>query len=162
MPWGPDDLPLLAGLVGDPAMMEHLGGPEDEAKIADRQRRYEAPGSGAFKVVDPATGEGVGWVGFWPREWGGEEAFEVGWSILPAFQGRGLARAAAAAVVAIAEADASHDAAFAFPAPANEASNAICRRLGFEFLGAADLEYPEGRMARWNVWRRALANSLGP
>ena len=26
-PWGEDDLPLLHRLLGDPAMMEHLGGP---------------------------------------------------------------------------------------------------------------------------------------
>ena len=26
-PWGEDDLPLLDRLLGDPAMMEHLGGP---------------------------------------------------------------------------------------------------------------------------------------
>lgn len=154
--WGAGDLPLLSGLVGDPAMMEHLGGPEGEEKIRDRQRRYEAPGSGAFKVVDSASGEGAGWVGFWPREWGGEKAFEVGWAILPAFQGRGLAGAAAAAIVGLAEADGRHDAALAFPAPDNEASNAICRRLGFELLGEADMEYPPGRMGRWNVWRLAF------
>jgi RimJ/RimL family protein N-acetyltransferase len=46
---------------------------------------------------------------------------------------------------------------FAFPSPANEASNAICRRLGFELLGEADMEYPPGRMGRWNVWRLDLA-----
>jgi hypothetical protein len=27
-PWGEDDLPLLEKLLGDPAMTEHLGGPE--------------------------------------------------------------------------------------------------------------------------------------
>ena len=27
-PWGEGDLALLRGLVGDPAMMVHLGGPE--------------------------------------------------------------------------------------------------------------------------------------
>jgi len=36
-PWGPDYLPLLRQGVGDPAMMLHLGGPESEAKIAERQ-----------------------------------------------------------------------------------------------------------------------------
>jgi RimJ/RimL family protein N-acetyltransferase len=143
-------------LVGDPVMMEHLGGPESEEKILDRQRRYEAPGTDSFKVVDLASGEGAGWVGFWSSEWDGEEAYEVGWSILPAFQGRGLAGAAAAAVVGLAAADGRHEAVFAFPAPANEASNAICRRLGFVLLGEADAEYPPGQMGRWNVWRLEL------
>ena len=58
--WGPGDLPLLRRLVGDPAMMEHLGGPESESKIADRQRRYEQD-PGCLKIV--ADGEELGWVG---------------------------------------------------------------------------------------------------
>ena len=27
-PWSPDDLDLMTALLGDPAMTEHLGGPE--------------------------------------------------------------------------------------------------------------------------------------
>ena len=60
--WGPGDLPLLQRLLGDPAMMEHLGGPESQEKIADRQRRYEAD-PGCLKIV--ADGEELGWVGYW-------------------------------------------------------------------------------------------------
>ena len=60
-PWSEADLDLLRGLVGDPAMMEHLGGPEPEAKVAERHGRYVQPGSNQFKIV--AGGEGAGWVG---------------------------------------------------------------------------------------------------
>ena len=70
-PWGEDDLPLLRRLVGDPAMMEHLGGPESEEKIVERQARYEPAGSRQFKVV--AGDEAVGWVGYWERGWNGDE-----------------------------------------------------------------------------------------
>ena len=70
-PWGPGDLPLLQKCLGDQAMMEHLGGPESPEKIADRQRRYERLGSRQFKIVDGATGAGVGWVGYWGRAWRG-------------------------------------------------------------------------------------------
>ena len=91
-PWGEGDLPLLEKLTGDPAMMEHLGGPESPEKIAERQARYERADSGMFKIVDVATGEAVGSVGFWPRSWRGEEVNEIGWSVVPAFQGRGIAR----------------------------------------------------------------------
>ena len=87
------DQPLLHKLLGDPAMMEHLGGPESSEKLAERQARYEKPGSRQFKIVDAATGEGVGHVGYWEREWRGEPVFEIGWSVIPAFQGRGLAAA---------------------------------------------------------------------
>jgi hypothetical protein len=37
VPWGGSDLALLERLVGDPAMMEHLGGPESAERIAERQ-----------------------------------------------------------------------------------------------------------------------------
>jgi Acetyltransferase (GNAT) domain len=72
-PWGKGDLPLLQRLVGDPLMMKHLGGPEDPEKIAERQARYEPPDSKQFKIVDEATGEGVGWVAYWERDWRGEQ-----------------------------------------------------------------------------------------
>ena len=76
------------GLLGDPAMMEHLGGPETPEKIAERQARYEQLPD-CFKIV--FEGEGAGWVGFWEREHRGETVYEMGWSVLPAFQGRGIA-----------------------------------------------------------------------
>ena len=97
-PWGEDDLPLLRRLVGDPVMMGHLGGAEPPEKVAERQARYVAPGSGSFKVVDTATGDGVGWVGAWARTWRDEPIGEVGWSVLPAAQGRGVATRATAAL----------------------------------------------------------------
>ena len=45
-PWGEGDLPLLEQLLGNPKMMEHLGGPESPEKIAERQARYERADSG--------------------------------------------------------------------------------------------------------------------
>ena len=89
-PWSEADLDLLRGLVGDPAMMVHLGGPETEAKVAERHGRYAQPGSNQFKIV--AGGEGAGWVGYWERD----DVWEIGWAVLPSFQGRGLATAATA------------------------------------------------------------------
>jgi hypothetical protein len=40
-PWGEADLPLLQKCLGDPAMMEHLGGAMSPEQIVERQRRYE-------------------------------------------------------------------------------------------------------------------------
>ena len=87
-PWGSGDHQLLEGLLGDPAMMEYLGGPETSEKIAERQARYEQLPN-CFKIV--FEGEDAGWVGFWEREHHGETVYEMGWSVLPAFQGRGIA-----------------------------------------------------------------------
>jgi RimJ/RimL family protein N-acetyltransferase len=87
-PWGQGDLELLQALLGDPAMMEHLGGPESPEKIVERQARYVG-NPGALKIV--VDGVGAGWIGFWEREWQGAPIFEMGWSLLPPFQGRGIA-----------------------------------------------------------------------
>lgn len=66
-PWRPDDLPLLEQLLGDPRMMEHLGGPESPEQIAARHRRYlepvDAGGGRMFRIVDGHTGTPAGWVG---------------------------------------------------------------------------------------------------
>ena len=84
-PWGAGDLALLEGLLGDPRMTEHLGGPEIPEKIAERHARYEQPGLGSL-AADDATGEGLGWVGYWEREWQGEQIYEIGRSVLPTAQ----------------------------------------------------------------------------
>ena len=158
-PWGPGDLELLQQLMGDPAMTEHLGGPESPAKIAERQGRYEAPNSGMFKIVDPETGAGVGSVGFWEKEWRDDTIYEVGWSVVPAFQGRGLASAGTALVLEKARAAGTHRYVHAFPSTDNAPSNGICRKLGFELLEVCRFEYPpaSGNWMFCNDWRLDLS-----
>jgi RimJ/RimL family protein N-acetyltransferase len=155
-PWGSGDRRLLERLHGDPAMMEHLGGPESPAKIEARQTRFEQPGSGMFRIVDEASGEAVGSVGYWERDWRGEQVYETGWFVLPEHQGRGIAGAATAQAIALAKAEHRHRYLHAFPAVANGASNAICRKLGFTLLGDCDFEYPPGHLMRCNDWRLEL------
>ena len=158
-PWGEGDLPLLEALLGDPAMMEHLGGPESPEKIRERQARYEPADSGMFKIIEVAGGEGVGSVGYWPRGWRGDEINEIGWSVLPAFQGRGIARAATALTIerARARAEAGRRFLHAFPSVENLPSNALCRTLGFTLLGPCELEYPPGSVLAVNDWRLDLS-----
>jgi RimJ/RimL family protein N-acetyltransferase len=152
-PWGNGDLPLLERLLGDPAMTEHLGGPETAEQLAKRQARYERPGSRMFKIVDEATGDGVGWVGYWERMWRGEPIYEIGWSVLSGFQGRGIATAATRQALALAKAEQNHRYVHAFPSVDNAPSNAVCRRLGFTLLEECEVEYPPGRPMRINDWR---------
>jgi RimJ/RimL family protein N-acetyltransferase len=154
-PWGKDDLPLVRRLMGDPAMTEHLGGPESEEKLVDRQRRYERE-TGMFKIVDEETGEAVGSVGYWEKDWRGGTVYETGWSVLPEFQGRGIAVSGTRLVIELARAEQKHRYLHAFPSVENAPSNAICRKLGFELLGDQEFEYPKGHFMRCNDWRLDL------
>lgn len=151
-PWGEGDLPLLQKCLGDPAMMEHLGGPESAEKITERQSRYEKPDSKQFKIVDDASGEGAGWVGYWDRDWQGEQVFEIGWAVIPAFQGRGIAGRATRLAVERAGSERTRRFLHAYPSVDNAPSNAICRKLGFRLDGPCDFEYPKGSMMRCNDW----------
>jgi RimJ/RimL family protein N-acetyltransferase len=158
-PWAEGDLPLLERLMGDPAMTEHLGGPEAPEKIAERQVRYEqlpSTGTGVmFKIVDAETGESVGSVGYWER---GDDAYETGWSVLPEHQGRGIATIGTAQVIERARAERKHRFLWAYPSVDNHASNAICRKLGFELVETEEFEYPagSGNIMRCNNWRLEL------
>jgi RimJ/RimL family protein N-acetyltransferase len=158
-PWGAEDLPLLRRLLGDPAMTVHLGGPESESKLVERQARYanaaETGREQMFKIVDE-RGEATGSVGYWEKEWRGDTVYETGWSVLPEHQGRGLASAATRLVVEEARAQRRHRYLHAFPSVDNDPSNAICRKLGFELLGALDFEYPPGNQLHCNDWRLDL------
>jgi RimJ/RimL family protein N-acetyltransferase len=159
-PWGGDDLPLLRRTLGDPEMTKHLGGPESEAKLVERQQRFERlaeSGAGRmFKIVDEATGEAVGSVGYWHRDWHGDEVYEIGWMVLPAFQGRGIAAAATEQAIARARDEGGRSRIHAFPGVENGPSNAICRKLGFELVEEIEFEYPPGTTMRCNDWRLDL------
>ncbi|OIJ66193.1 GNAT family N-acetyltransferase [Streptomyces mangrovisoli] len=162
-PWGEGDLWLLRR-TNTPEMTEHLGGPESEEQLADRQRRYAELSAGAmYRVVLVAGGETVGSIGFWEREWRGSTVWETGWGVLPEFQGRGLAAAAARAVIVAAREAGRHRYLHAYPKVEHAASNRVCRAAGFTLLGQADFEYPKGNPITTNDWRYDLARaSAGP
>jgi RimJ/RimL family protein N-acetyltransferase len=154
--WGRGDLPLLVRLMRDPRMTEHLGGPESPDKLRERQGRYErlAGGDRMFKIVDVASG--VGSVGFWTKEWRDELVYEVGWMVMPEFQGRGIAMAATGQVIELAKRDGKYHLMHPFPHMDNAPSNAICRKLGFELLEACEFEFPRGHFMTCNDWRLDL------
>jgi RimJ/RimL family protein N-acetyltransferase len=159
-PWGADDLWLERKLMGDPAMTTYLGGPEGEEKIAARHARFlDLPVSGKgqmFKIVDAATGEAVGGVGYWESEWRGEPVYEMGWGVLVPFQGQGVARAATAQAIEAARSDGKQRFLHAFPLVENAPSNGVCRTLGFTLVEECDGEYPPGNPVRCNDWRLDL------
>ncbi|WP_446042255.1 GNAT family N-acetyltransferase [Streptomyces sp. SID1121] len=160
-PWSEDDLGLLRA-ANAPELMHHLGGPETEEALVKRHARYVALSADRtdkgrmFRVVLSSSGEAVGTIGFWEQTWQGEQVYEAGWAVLPAFQGRGLAVAATRAVVEAARAAKRHRYLHAFPSVGNPPSNGVCRKAGFLLQGECDFEYPVGHPMRCNNWRLDL------
>src|SRR5574342_201640 len=154
--WSQDDLPLLQRLRGDPAMNMYLGGPEAPEKIRERQERYyQSSQTGVnpmFVIVVGPDRVAAGSIGYWEKEWQGEYVWETGWSVLPEFQGQGVATQATLIIIEHARAEGKHRFLHAFPGVNNGASNAICRKAGFTLLGEFDFEFPPGHMLRCNDW----------
>ena len=155
--WSEADLPLLERLMGNPAMTVHLGGPETAEKIRDRHARYckiSDSGTGhMFVIVVGDEQNAAGSIGYWEKQWQGQQVWETGWSVLPEFQGQGLAARAVAEVVEQARSEGKHRFMHAFPSVENGASNALCRKAGFTLEGDVEFEYPPGTIMRCNDWR---------
>jgi RimJ/RimL family protein N-acetyltransferase len=88
--------------------------------------------------------------------------FEIGWAVIPAFQGRGVATSATVEAAAAARAETTARSLHAFPSIENAASNAVCRKAGFTLLGVCDFEYPPGNPLTCNDWRLDLATPAPP
>lgn len=97
---GPADLDDLHRLLGDPEVMAHYPRPKDRdearAWIEWNQRGYARDGFGLW-VLHDLEGRFVGDCGLTWQVVDGVERLEVGYHLLPAHQGRGLATEAAAA-----------------------------------------------------------------
>jgi RimJ/RimL family protein N-acetyltransferase len=159
-PWSTDDLPLLERL-NEPDMTTHVGGPETLDKVAERQAGYEKPGSRQYTIVEPG-GEHIGWVGYWELTWRDQDVWETGWAVVPAFQGRGVAGSATGQMLEIARAERLRRFVHAYPMTVNAPSNAICRKLGFEFVEETDFPARGGGFVRCNDWRFDLFGDPGP
>jgi RimJ/RimL family protein N-acetyltransferase len=154
--WEAGDLPLLQAELGDPVTTKYLGGPETREQLTARHIRYlalEGNGTGHMLVILAGLEEvAVGSVGYWDSLWHEEPIYEMGWGVLPAFQGRGIATGATTLALAHAGAEGKHRFVHAFPSIDNAASNAICRKAGFTLLEEGDFEYPKGHWMRCNDW----------
>jgi len=137
-------------------MTEHLGGPESPSKLAERHEKYlhsSRTGEGPMYVIVVGAEEtAVGSIGYWKREWRRDHVLETGWSVLPEFQGMGVATSAARLIVERAKAESNERALHAFPSVENAPSNRICEKVGFKLLGQVDFEYPPGHTMRCNDW----------
>ena len=139
-----------------PEMTLYLGGPESPEKLADRHRRYlnfAETGRDAWPQRVLLDGEPIGSIGYWDDE----TAFEMGWAIVPQYQGRGLATASVGLALDHAAGNGLFDSVTANPGAANLASNAVARSAGFVLEKTHEIEYPIGTMMLANLWRYDLA-----
>nr|WP_272920950.1 GNAT family N-acetyltransferase [Streptomyces sp. SID2888] len=153
----PDDVDAYVRMRCDPIMMADLGGPLPAEGMRDKVRR-DARDAAADRawikmiVPDPATQDEVaGQVTIWSHDSGEGPFSEIGWMVLPRFQGRGLAKRAARALLERARDEDRWGVVHAFPAAGNGASNGICRSLGFRFVSEQSVSFAD-RVLRSNHW----------
>lgn len=117
-------------------MMQHLGGPESKKQILNRHKRYLELGNRGrmFSIKLSPELEPVGSVGYWQTTWNNESVYETGWSVLPSYQGKGIATKAVKLAIEEASSENKYKYIHAFPSIDNPASNAICRKLDFQFI----------------------------
>ncbi|HEX5114371.1 MAG TPA: GNAT family N-acetyltransferase [Pseudonocardiaceae bacterium] len=147
-----DDVEAYVRMRCDPAMMSELGGPLPregiEAKVRVDVADAEADRSWIRMIIE--DDEVAGSVVLWTHDESGES--EVGWMVLPEFQGRGLGKQAVRLLLTRAGEDGRWGLVHAYPGVTNGASNGICRSLGFTLVGQQDVVFA-GRTLRTNHWR---------
>lgn len=89
----------------------------------------------------PEPGAVAGTVTLWTHEEPGASYSEIGWMVLPEFQGQGLGKRAVRELLRLARADGRWGVVHAFPATTNAASNGICRSLEFTLRGERRTEF---------------------
>ena len=152
-----DDVETYVRMRCDPVMMAELGGPLPregiEAKVRRDAEAAAADHSWILMIVpDDARPDVVaGSVVLWMSGTDSAPTAEIGWMVLPEFQGRGLAKAAVAALLRRARDDGRWGVVHAYPGVTNAASNGICRSLGFALLGQEDVTFAD-RTLRTNHW----------
>ena len=155
-----DDLALYEAIHCDPEMMAELGGPLPREGLAEKLRRdaasTEAGETWVLKIIpDDDAGTVAGTVTIWQHEWKGQRINEIGWMVLPAFQGRGVGSEAVRSVLDRARSEGRWDVVHAFPPVANPRSNAMCRKMGFTKVEEIDYVF-RGRILRCNHWELEL------
>ena len=131
VPYADEHLALTEALECDPEMMRELGGPVDPADIpAVHRERVESVATGEwwFVIVPEPSGSPAGTIGIWDSSFRDSPVHEIGWMVMPEFQGRGIASEALGMIVDRAREEPRFVRIHAFPGVSNAPSNALCRR----------------------------------
>lgn len=129
----PSDLDVMARLLGDPAVMEFYPRPKTRpealAWIEWNQRNYRELGHGLW-IVENHDGVFVGDCGLTWQRVNGQPRLEVGYHVVPEFQGRGLATEAAQACRNFAQDVLGAHELVAIIHPENRASRRVAEKIG--------------------------------
>jgi RimJ/RimL family protein N-acetyltransferase len=148
----------------DPVMMAELGGPVPQEGIEDKVRRdvdQAAADVAWIKMIIPGddSSEVAGSVVLWAHKVSDGTISEIGWMVLPEFQGQGLGKHAVRVLLETARDDGRWGLVHAFPAITNAASNGICRSVGFRLARQEDVTFA-GQVFRTNHWIIDLQTGL--
>ena len=151
-----EDVELRVRQETDPQTMAELGGPRPREAIERAHAKSLALAAEGrcwpLKVVPNGSASAAGFVDVFESSHEGETIYEIGWMVLPEFQGRGIASQAVRMVLDKARAERRFGRIHAFPAATNGPSNKICEKNGFANLGECEFEFA-GRSLRCNHWR---------
>jgi RimJ/RimL family protein N-acetyltransferase len=133
----PRDLPTLAAGAQDPDVIRWIGPAEGSPQeILDQSHRRSAGGEPTFAICAlDGTCVGKAWIGL--RD-GDRSIGYVGYWLLPASRGRGLATSAVRLLSAWAVRDLGLTTVRLTTASANERSQRVAERAGFRLLGSRD------------------------
>ena len=130
------DLDALLAVLGDARSMRYYPAPFDRegarAWIERQLERYERDGFGLLVIEDRATGELIGDCGTTVQEADGESFVELGWHVLRARQGQGVATEAGAACRDATFASLDVPFLISLIRPENQPSRRVAEKLGFE------------------------------
>jgi RimJ/RimL family protein N-acetyltransferase len=159
-PWSADDLELLFR-ANSPEMTAHIGGPESDEQVRERQERYLRlwRDGGARMFVITLDGDPVGGIGWWPTRWHDADVSETGWFVVPEGQGHGVASAAVQLVLADVREHGEGGLLMAFPAVDNAPSNRLCEKAGFRLRAQEGFPF-RGTVLHVNAW--ALETARAP
>ena len=168
-PWRPDEADRLFDILRRWNVVRWLGASprsmEDRDEAVVRIERWAAglaadPRYGAWAAVEKASGIPAGTVLLKPLP-GGDGEVEIGWHFHPDSWGRGLASEAAGALLARGF-EGGLSEVWAVTHLDNDASMAVCRRIGMRLLGVTRRWYHAPSRMFWAGARTGLEPSLAP
>jgi RimJ/RimL family protein N-acetyltransferase len=153
-PYSEEHFELTKALECDPEVMRELGGPADPDDIPRVHRmRVESVANGEwwFVIVPEPSGPPAGTIGIWESTLKEQPMHEIGWMVLPEFQGRGIASEALLTIIDRARSNPGYSRIHAFPGVTNAPSNALCRGARFTHVEETEVHFRD-RPLRVNHW----------